>query len=65
MRETLEGSPWRTSFAVRVDLGAGLTRREQAILYNASRRCEVYQLLAGKVSFEYELLGRQPLASAR
>jgi uncharacterized OsmC-like protein len=62
IRETLEGSPWRTSFAVRVDLGAGLTRREQAILYNAARRCEVHQLLTGEVRLEYELMGAQPLA---
>ena len=63
-REALGGSPRRTSFAVRVDLGAGLTRREQAILYNAARRCEVHQLLTGEVRLEYELVGAQPRARA-
>jgi hypothetical protein len=54
-RETAEGSPWRTRFVVRVDLGQGLTRREQAILFNSARRCEVHQLLTGETTFEYQL----------
>jgi hypothetical protein len=54
-RETVEGSPWRTRFVVHVDLGLGLTRREQTILFNSARRCEVHQLLTGEMTFEYQL----------
>ena len=52
-RQTDEGSPWRTRFAVSLDLGSGLTRREQAILYNSARNCEVHKLLSGELEFEY------------
>jgi hypothetical protein len=55
-RETVEDSVWRTSFVVRLDLGQGLTRREQAILFNSSRRCEVNKLLTGEMQFDYDLV---------
>ena len=55
-RQTDEGRPWRTRFAVRVDLGEGLTRRERIILYNCARRCEVNKLLSGQLAFEYTLI---------
>ena len=54
-RETVEETPWRTSFTVRIDLGEGLTRRECAILFNAARRCEVHKLLSGQMRFDYQL----------
>ena len=54
-RETVEGAPWQTTFAVEIDLGTGLSRREQGILYNSARRCEVHKLLTGEMAFEYRL----------
>jgi hypothetical protein len=47
---------WHTSFAVQLDLGRGLTRREKAILFNSARRCEVHKLLTGELRFDYGLL---------
>ncbi len=47
---------WQTSFVIRLDLGQGLTRRERAILFNSSRRCEVNKLLTGEMRFGYDLL---------
>jgi hypothetical protein len=58
-RDTVEGIHWQTNFAVRVDLGPGLTRREQAILFNSARRCEVHKLLDGKIGMMYELEERR------
>ena len=54
-RKTKEGQSWQTRFEVQVDLGAGLTRREQIILYNSARRCEVHKLLDGEMTFHYQL----------
>ena len=54
-RQTVEGAPWQTTFAIELDLGTGLTRREKAILYNSARRCEVHKLLTGEMDFEYRL----------
>ena len=54
-RETEEGRSWRTRFEVQVDLGEGLTRREQIILFNSARRCEVNKLLNGEIAFDYQL----------
>ena len=52
-----DGSPtWRTHFLIQIDLGQGLSQRERVILYNSARSCEVYQLLTGEKTFEYELL---------
>ena len=56
-RETTEGSPWQTSLVIRIDLGKGLTHREQVILFNAGRTCEVHKLLTGEISFDYALSG--------
>ena len=64
-RETEEGSPWRTRFGIHLDLGEGLTRREQAILYNSARNCEVHKLLSGGLEFDYgcqQLLSSMTLA---
>ncbi len=43
--------------AIRIDLGKGLTHREQVILFNAGRTCEVHKLLTGELSFDYALSG--------
>ena len=55
-RHTDAGRPWRTRFAVQIDLGEGLTRRERIILYNSARHCEVNKLLRGELDFDYSLL---------
>ena len=52
-RETEESSTWQTRFEVQIDLGEGLTRREQIILFNSARRCEVNKLLTGEMTFDY------------
>jgi hypothetical protein len=56
-RTTQEGRPWQTHFEVQVGLGEGLTRREQVILFNSARRCEVNKLLTGELTFAYQLAG--------
>jgi hypothetical protein len=54
-RQTNEGTTWQTAFSVHVDLGVGLTRREQIILFNSARHCEVHKLLDGEINVKYEL----------
>jgi len=44
-----------THFASELDLGEGLTPREQRILFNAARQCEVHKMLRGEVTFEEHL----------
>ena len=46
-----------TRFVSYLDLGAGLTSREQRILFNSARQCEVHRMLRGEVTFEEKLLG--------
>jgi len=55
-RQTVEKTPWQTAFVIELDLGQGLSRREQAILFNSARNCEVHKLLAGQMTFDYRLL---------
>jgi uncharacterized OsmC-like protein len=45
-----------THFVSSLDLGEGLTPREQRILYNSARRCEVHKMLSGETTFEEHLL---------
>ena len=59
-RTTQDGSPWRTSFAVHLDLGGGLTPRQRTILLGSARQCEVHKLLSGEIRFEYS--SEQPMA---
>jgi uncharacterized OsmC-like protein len=54
-RTTQGGQPWRTRFEVQVDLGEGLAQRERIILFNSARRCDVYKLLNGELTFDYQL----------
>ncbi|MFN2230321.1 MAG: OsmC family protein [Anaerolineae bacterium] len=56
-RRTVEAASWQTTFSVEIDLGPGLSRREQILLYNAARRCEVHKLLEGDLTFGYQLTG--------
>jgi hypothetical protein len=44
-----------THFASTLDLGEDLTPREQRILYNSARHCEVHKMLQGEITFEEQL----------
>jgi uncharacterized OsmC-like protein len=44
-----------TRFVSHLDLGEGLAPREQRILYNSARQCEVHKMLHGEVHFEEHL----------
>ena len=44
-----------TRFVTDLDLGDGLSRREQAILYNSARHCEVHKMLRGQIEFQDNL----------
>ena len=46
------GAETITHFASELDLGEGLSPREQRILFNAARQCEVHKMLRGEVIFE-------------
>jgi uncharacterized OsmC-like protein len=47
----------RTHFASHLDLGEGLTSREQRILFNSARQCEVHKMLQGEITFDENLDG--------
>jgi hypothetical protein len=44
-----------TRFVSHLDLGEGLTPREQRILYSSARQCEVHKMLQGEIAFEEHL----------
>ena len=46
-----------TRFVSQLDLGEGLDSREQRILFNSARQCEVHKMLRGEVVFEEHLHG--------
>ena len=46
---------WQSHFDVQVDLGEGLGKSEQIILFNSARKCEVHKLLSGEINFDYHL----------
>ena len=51
-RTEFAGLAAKSHFTSHLDLGDGLTPREQRILFNAARQCEVHKMLRGEVSFE-------------
>jgi hypothetical protein len=51
------GRTTATRFVSRLDLGEGLGPREQRILYNSARQCEVHKMLRGEIAFEEHLVG--------
>ena len=53
------GRQTSTRFVSRLDLGEGLTPREQRILYNSARTCEVHKMLRGEITFEDHLAGME------
>lgn len=54
-----------TRFASRLELGEGLTVREQRILLNSARTCEVHKMLRGEVAFEEHVQGDENVGHAR
>lgn len=50
---TENGTSPSTRFKVGIDVGAGLTHRERAILFNSARTCEVGKILAGPIDIEF------------
>ncbi len=54
-RTEFVGRQTTTRFLSRLELGEGLTPREQRILYNSARTCEVHKMLRGEVTFEEQL----------
>jgi hypothetical protein len=52
---TAMGASTTTRFSSTLDLGDGLSPREQRILFNAARQCEVHKMLRGEVTFEEHL----------
>ena len=51
-----EGRGAATRFVSHLDLGEGLTPREQRILFNSARTCEVHKMLHGPAEFEEHLV---------
>lgn len=45
----------KTTFSTSVDLGSGLTEREQKILFNSACHCEVHKLLRGSIGLSETL----------
>ena len=41
-----------TRFVSRLELDEDLTPREQRILFNSARQCEVHKMLQGEITFE-------------
>jgi uncharacterized OsmC-like protein len=54
-----KGQQASTRFVSHLDLGEGLTNREERILYNSARNCEVHKMLRGEVTFEECLQGHE------
>jgi uncharacterized OsmC-like protein len=45
-----------THFVSELDLGEELTPREQRILYNSAKQCEVHKMLRGEIVFDERLV---------
>jgi len=50
---------WEAGFSIDVDLDAHLTQREEAILFNTAKSCEVLKMLSGSMVFGFHLVGGQ------
>ena len=58
-RTEFKGRQATTRFVSHLDLGEGLTKREERILYNSARNCEVHKMLRGEVTFVDSLQGHE------
>lgn len=56
IRQTEVNDEWKTQFSIKIDLGKGLNKREQVLLYNAARTCEVGRMISGSIQFEYQVV---------
>jgi uncharacterized OsmC-like protein len=56
-RTEFVGRRTTTHFYSDIDLGEGLTPREQRILYNSAKQCEVHKMLRGEITFDEHLAG--------
>ncbi|MGQ9598981.1 MAG: hypothetical protein ACUVWZ_06150 [Anaerolineae bacterium] len=63
-RTEFVGRQASTRFVSRLDLGDGLTPREQRILFNSARQCEVHKMLRGEMAFEEYLEGLEVSAES-
>lgn len=45
-----------TKFFIEIDLRGELSQREEVLLFNSARRCDVSKLLSGKIGFQYKLI---------
>jgi uncharacterized OsmC-like protein len=54
-----KGRQASTRFVSHLELGGGLTPREERILYNSARNCEVHKMLRGEVTFEDRLQSQE------
>lgn len=50
------GRQTTTRFHSEIDLGEGLSPREQRILYNSAKQCEVHKMLRGDMVFDERLV---------
>ena len=55
-----EGKPWVTEFGIHIDLGDGLTEREQKILFNSARHGDVHKMLSGEFAFNFHQVTSRP-----
>jgi uncharacterized OsmC-like protein len=55
-RTEFTGRQTNTYFVSKIDLGEGLSPREQRILYNSAKQCEVHKMLRGEISFDEHLV---------
>jgi uncharacterized OsmC-like protein len=56
-RTEFVGRRTSTHVSSEIDLGEGLTPREQRILYNSAKQCEVHKMLRGEIIFDEHLAG--------
>ena len=54
--EVFEGNSWSTIVNVQIDLGDGFSQREQKILFNSARLCEVHKILTGDFTIAFDLV---------
>ena len=54
----------KATWAVDIDLGSGLTKREQTLLFNSARSCEVHKVLGSEATFDFKLAAEEPRKEA-
>ncbi|MFH2132275.1 MAG: hypothetical protein ABIK68_18000 [bacterium] len=50
---------WKSGFSIDIKLDAHLTQREEAILFNTAKSCEVLKMLSGSMAFGFHWVGGQ------